>query len=582
MIKYRIGFVFLFILIFGSLNSCQEIRKFEQNIRRAQGQVRKYSRVVNRSKRAMKIQNNNKGATTESPTEDELVYGSAEQKNMINSYDYLFDAINGKSNRINSSNFEWDSIQRVYYVKDTASKKINPEKEVFGWHPYWMKSSWENYPFELLSTISYFTYKVNPYTGLPDNPAQIQEWKTTAMIDSALQKNTKVLLNVSSHGIKNNRLFLDDERTWERLIDSVIGLISYRNAHGVDLNFEEIPRLNRRDFNAFVKLFREKMDSRIARKTYLTLTIPAVDRREVFDIQTLQEYADYMIIMGYDYNGNSMAEPAIAPLQSGVKNGNSLSKTVNYYLEHGINPETTILALPYYGSMWSGVLTNNGTQVDASFERKVTYREIKELIDENAEGMKGQDLNLDPVSMTNYYDIYYRDDSNTQIWFDDDYTLGKKYDYALSNNLKGIGIWALGYDNGQKELWELIDRKFAVDEIKVVNPVALEDGYPIRISKFLTARKDLLITIAVFFTFAVIIGFIILLSDWKIRDAVLGSLLYQVLFFSVAFVMLTPIIYLINAYYPMKTSWIYYISFLLGGLFFYLASFIKIERIKKP
>ena len=136
MIKSSIIYLCAFIVIFGSLNSCQEIRKFEQTIRRANGQVRKYSRVVNRSKRAMTGQNKKGASTDEEPTEDELVYGAAEQKNMINDYDYLFDAINGKKNRVNSSNFKWDSIQKVYYVKDSASKKINPEKEVFGWHPY--------------------------------------------------------------------------------------------------------------------------------------------------------------------------------------------------------------------------------------------------------------------------------------------------------------------------------------------------------------------------------------------------------------------------------------------------------------
>ena len=32
--------------------------------------------------------------------------------------------------------------------------------------------------------------------------------------------------------------------------------------------------------------------------------------------------------------------------------------------------------------------------------------------------------------------------------------------YAKNQNLQGIGIWALGYDNGYEELWANIDNHF--------------------------------------------------------------------------------------------------------------------------
>ena len=38
------------------------------------------------------------------------------------------------------------------------------------------------------------------------------------------------------------------------------------------------------------------------------------------------------------------------------------------------------------------------------------------------------------------------------------------YDFAIDNNLKGIGIWALGYDGDNTELWSLLYSKFG-DEI---------------------------------------------------------------------------------------------------------------------
>ena len=38
----------------------------------------------------------------------------------------------------------------------------------------------------------------------------------------------------------------------------------------------------------------------------------------------------------------------------------------------------------------------------------------------------------------------------------------KKYDLAMSQNFKGIGIWVLGYDHGHDELWQLIDENFLI------------------------------------------------------------------------------------------------------------------------
>lgn len=574
---------FLCALFLSSLfTSCEEFRKFRTGIKKTQSQVRRASRMVSRSKRTFDIKDKN-GSKSDQPTTEELIYGSTKQKNMLNTYGYLFDGINGKDNLINSSNFEYDSVQNVYRVKDIKYKEIDPEKEVFGWHPYWMKTAWQNYPFELLSTIAYFSYKVDPQSGSYSNPNEILDWKTTAMIDSAKVHNTKVLLTVSSHGLKNNQLFLDDPRKWETLIDSVVSLIKFRKADGVDLNFENIPRLKRISFNLFVEQFRETLDKEINdKKPVMSITLPAVDRREIFDINELQEYADLMLIMGYDYNAGSENDVAVAPLEASFEGGNSLSNTVSFYLENGLDPAKTVLALPYYGTMRDGKLINNGLEVAPVSERKVTYREIKELFDEDSEEMKDQELILDPITMTNYYDIYYRDDTNKEIWFDDAYTLGKKYNFALSQNLKGIGIWALGYDNGREELWEVIDEKFAVDAIRVINPITQRDGFPIRVSKFLLGKRDLIIVMAVFFAFAVVIGFVVLLTDWKIRDALLGNQLYRLLFLLIVFVLLTPLIYLVNDFVPMKTSWIYYVTFLMGALAYYLISLIKIKRVKKP
>ena len=567
-----------FILVFSSCR--RQTMKLRSSVRRTQNDARYFNRDVNNVKNLLGIQGDENKSNNDSLASN--IYTPIDQKNIFTSYGYIYDAINGSDDLVNSSNFYWDSIQKVYYVRDRKYRKIKPENEVFGWHPYWMGSAWKSYPFELLSTISYFSYKLDPKTGSYTNPEQIQEWRKTAMIDSAKLKKTKILLTVSSHGYKNNNSFLGDQSKWSTMIDSLTNLLKYRDADGVDINFEGLPYLKRGSFNRFIQALRKRLNQNITNKTpIISMTLPAVDSREIFDVLHLNKFVDLFVIMGYDYNTGPQLQGAVAPLLPFETENISLNNTLKYYLDIGIDPKKTILALPYYGSMWEGTLSEDGS-TSSMFERKVTYREIRSLFNEDFITRNKLSPVLEKKSMTNYFNINYPDNTSKEVWFDDDYTLGKKYDFALTNKLKGVGIWALGYDNGYNELWDVIENKFATDKLKVEDPVGQIEGYPIKVSNYILEKRDLLLVTSLFFLFAVAIGFIITLSDWKVRDSIARNQFHRFIMVMIVFIFLTPIVYLINELFFLKSNWKYYVVFILGVLTLYLTSLIKIKSIKKP
>ena len=152
----------------------------------------------------------------------------------------------------------------------------------------------------------------------------------------------------------------------------------------------------------------------------------------------------------------------------------------------------------------------------------------------------------------------------------------------MSQNLKGVGVWALGYDNGYEELWDVIDDRFANKEKVVTNPITDQSGFAIRLSQSILKKKNVIIMASIFFFFSVVIGFLITLSDWRIRDSIARNQFHRTIFIALVFVFLTPLIYLINELLFLKSDWIYYLVFLLGNLSFYLSSFIKIKSHKKP
>ena len=145
-----------------------------------------------------------------------------------------------------------------------------------------------------------------------------------------------------------------------------------------------------------------------------------------------------------------------------------------------------------------------------------------------------------------------------------------------------MGVWALGYDNGYEELWDVIDDRFASKEKIVSNPITDQSGYAVRFAQFILKKKNIVITAAIFFFFSVVIGFLITLSDWRVRDSIARNQFHRTIFISLVFIFLTPLIYLINELLFLKSNWIYYVVFLLGNLSFYLSSFIKIKAHKKP
>ena len=313
----------------------------------------------------------------------------------------------------------------------------------------------------------------------------------------------------------------------------------------------------------------------------ISLTLPAVDSREIFDVVDLEKYVDLFVIMGYDYNTGPQLQGAVAPLIPYETENLSLNNTLKFYLNKGIKPSKTVLALPYYGSMWEGNIDEDGSTI-SKFERKVTYREVMSIFNEEFITKNNLSPVLEKKSMTNYFNVIYPDNSTKEVWFDDDYTLGKKYDFAIVNQLKGVGIWALGYDNGYNELWDVIESKFATDAIPVIDHVGQIEGYPIRVSQFILQKKNLLLVTSIFFLCAVVIGFVIALSDWKVRDSIVRNQFHRFIMVMLVFIFLTPIIYLINEVFYLKSTWKYYAVFIIGGLTIYLSSLIKIKSINRP
>jgi hypothetical protein len=343
----------------------------------------------------------------------------------------------------------FDSLN--HFRKTNFDKKLSElNTKVFGYHPYWGGSNYLNYHWNLLSDLCYFSYEVDPNTG---NASDLHDWETSPAIDSALAHGVKVHLCLTL--FSGHSAFFSDQDAQETLITNSIALIENRGAHGVNLDVEALPASNSEDFTNFVINFYNQLKMALP-EAELSMASPAVNWGEKLDIPTLRDYLDFFVVMGYDYywSGSDFAGP-VSPLYSMTGSYNyNFSRTISYYQSKDVPNEKIIMAVPYYAYEWQTEDQYAPSETIENASAK-TYRYIRD----NDNGYyQGENKHIEPNSFGPYSS--YQSINWHQCFVDDVYSMGKKYDIIDRRGIGGMGIWALGYDNGYEELWNLIDEKF--------------------------------------------------------------------------------------------------------------------------
>ncbi|WP_348740198.1 glycosyl hydrolase family 18 protein [Tenacibaculum sp. 190524A02b] len=347
---------------------------------------------------------------------------------------------------------EWDSLNNYTPTNRKSSvKNKQTNYKTFGWHLYSNGSSYTSYNFSLLWGISYFSYSLNPKTGGYNT---IHQWKTTKLIDSAKAYNCKVFLSVSSFGETSNSIFLKNKLAQDNLTKNLIDLLAYRNANGINIDFEEVPSKHKKAFTNFIINLSTAL-KKVNPNYQVSLCLYAIDWHNVFNIKAIDKHIDFYTLMSYDYYGSfSKIAGPIAPLNTTPQFGRGVKSSVNYYFNKGVTPEKLIVGIPYYGVEWLTTEKN----IPSKVKKFKTHLSYKTIMNEYIQPLNIS-IEFDSTSASNYITLkdknYYK-----EIWFEDTTSLSIKYDWIKSTKISGVGIWALGYDEGYTELWHLLDNKF--------------------------------------------------------------------------------------------------------------------------
>jgi spore germination protein YaaH len=347
-------------------------------------------------------------------------------------------------------------------------------REVYGFLPYWELGTTLDY--DALSTIAYFGIDLNTTGTLNKAGNGWNGWvgaTMTSVINNAHAHGTRVALTVESFawdsaGQAAQIALLSSPTASLLAAQQIAAEVGRRGADGVNLDFEPVAAGQSNNYIAFVKSLRVELDK--VHPGY-ELTFCGTGRPSTYDLAHLLApgAADAVFIMGYDFQGGSPATTgSIDPLKSSLISWDLTDAVLSYI---GNAPASkVILGLPWYGHAWS---TNTANTVNVPPADPATYGQPAAVYYSTAAALsaitdpthlgKLYDTN-EQTAWTAYYGTYGGAATWRELYFDDAQALGAKCDAIDAWNLRGAGIWALGYDNngGDGDLTNAIAAKFEV------------------------------------------------------------------------------------------------------------------------
>lgn len=318
--------------------------------------------------------------------------------------------------------------------------------EIQAFYPNWLSPDlYLSLRYDLLTTVCWHGIK-----ALPDGTLHKEIYPPSQLIQMAHANGVKVVpVLFTDFGSDTIDTILSNTTIQDLMIGNLVSEINVNGFDGIDVDLEGFTATNKitgQSNRTLYTQFIQNLRNRLGNSKRISIDLPAVDWENTFNVGTLQNSCNFLMIMGYDYHwqGGPTAG-SVSPLNN--NSSPSVTNSVNTY-SGLMNKSKLLLGVPYYGYEWPTV----SNQREAATTAPGTVIQYKDT----AAKVAAYGRSFDSVWKTPYY-MY---GQWNQGHFDDVESLGYKYDLVNQNALAGIGIWALGYDGGATELWNLISSKF--------------------------------------------------------------------------------------------------------------------------
>ncbi len=364
-----------------------------------------------------------------------------------------------------------------YFLEHIMKPRTKLQKETIGFLPYWRIDDSKYTRLDLITEINYFGLFVNDdgdfikIVNGETNPGK-REWESQKVKDLITKTHVfgaKFTLTIVCQNDNDIESILDDENIQRKLITNIVSEVKSRNLDGINIDFEYSgtpdPEYQQK-FTDFSKKLKQELKKQNP-DTQLEVSIMPRSARipNIFDFAKLVPIYDYFIGMSYDFYGSypEITGP-IAPITGFKENKYFFDVTTMYDdLEKYIPKESIVMGVPHYGWDWA---VEDGKQIQSatlpqndpnSYAAVISYARARENKNFKKSQCKFDDYAKEPW-------CWYTDPKTQidhQVWFEDNKSIGIKYDFANKHDFGGIAIWVLGYDKDYPDLWNLMRNKFS-------------------------------------------------------------------------------------------------------------------------
>lgn len=343
-----------------------------------------------------------------------------------------------------------------YPVKEIKlGPSIRPKREVVGFIPYWAMDALDKLNVDQLTKANLFGIEPDGEGNIIITNTQGQSdggwsmWndsRLSSFINTLKKKQVSTSITIKMFSNSHMAALLSSSDAQKKLISNIMYMVGSKNLDGVNIDFEYVGNVSspmQGEFTNFItnlhsELTKEFPTATLSIDTYASSGISS----DLFDLPTLARVVDEFIIMGYDFHTPYTQPGPVAPL-TGEK---SIVSYLANYLQR-VPADKIVLGVPYYGYDWTtDNLSPNSTTI-------LSYADII-----SANSLVNNQW--DSASETPWYQYTDGQGKNHKVYFDNIRSLGLKYDLVNDRDLKGIGIWAVGYEGSYNELNQLISQKF--------------------------------------------------------------------------------------------------------------------------
>lgn len=335
----------------------------------------------------------------------------------------------------------------------------------------------------LLSTIAYFGLDVSSGGAIVQSGAGWATWNSstlTGFVNAAHAAGARVIVSIDLHdfgGSPSGPMCAALAPAHRAVtVAQTVAQAQRMRVDGVNLDYEGLNgtcsngATTRAEYTSLVAQMRGALPGAyLAVDTYAGA---AADPLNFFDVPGIAAHVDSLFVMAYDmeYSNDNHAPLSCPQFQSLNCLGPTAPLSGYYYNDttvaaqyvSAVGAGKVVLGVPYYGRK-SCVASATHNAVPTSAIVADDYLSASQEHTDPAVRPGSYAVHRDAYDGTERWDTWFNTSlgCTRELYWDDTYSLGKKYDLADRDGLRGVGIFALQYGGGAPELWSLLETHFA-------------------------------------------------------------------------------------------------------------------------